>query len=136
MTTRQNLFPFLRYADAPAAIEWLCHTFGFVEGLNVPGPGGIVAHAELSLGSGVVMVGSMKDDTLGMKTPRELGAVNGGIYVFVEDVDAHYDRARGAGAEIVRELAETDHGSREYVARDLEDHLWGFGTYRPAEPPA
>jgi uncharacterized glyoxalase superfamily protein PhnB len=58
--------------------------------------------------------------------------VTGGVYVHVEDVEAHYAQARAAGAEIVRELADTSYGSREYLARDPEGNLWGFGTYRPA----
>jgi uncharacterized glyoxalase superfamily protein PhnB len=53
--------------------------------------------------------------------------------VAIEDVDAHYRKALAAGAEIVRELSDTEYGSREYLARDLEGHLWSFGTYRPAE---
>ncbi len=47
------------------------------------------------------------------------------------DVDAYYARAQAAGALIVRPLADTDYGSREYSARDIEEHLWSFGTYRP-----
>jgi uncharacterized glyoxalase superfamily protein PhnB len=54
-----------------------------------------------------------------------------GIYVCVDDIDAHYAAAKSAGAEIVRELANTDYGSREYSARDLDGHLWSFGTYQP-----
>jgi uncharacterized damage-inducible protein DinB len=57
-----------------------------------------------------------------------------GLYVYVEDVDSHYRRAKAAGAEIVRDLKDTDYGSREYAARDLEGHLWSFGTYRPQAP--
>jgi uncharacterized glyoxalase superfamily protein PhnB len=77
------------------------------------------------------MLGSARDDDLGMKSPRELPGVNQGVYVYVKDVDAHFARAKAAGAEIVRTLADTDHGSREYCARDLEGHLWSFGTYLP-----
>lgn len=64
--------------------------------------------------------------------PRELGPVNQGVYVIVDDgIDSHYERAHAAGAEIVRELHDTDYGSRNYVARDPEGNLWSFGTYRP-----
>jgi uncharacterized glyoxalase superfamily protein PhnB len=54
-----------------------------------------------------------------------------GVYVAVEDADAHYERAKAAGAEITREIEDTDYGSREYTARDHEGHVWSFGTYRP-----
>ena len=58
---------------------------------------------------------------------------NHGVYVFVEDIDAHCARARAAGAEIVRELQDTEYGSREYSVRDLEGHLWSLGTYQPLD---
>ncbi len=54
-----------------------------------------------------------------------------GIYVRVNDVNAHHDRAKAAGAEIIMELEDTKYGAREYIARDLEGHVWSFGTYGP-----
>ena len=127
-----NIFPFLRYKDAPGAIEWLARAFGFEKTFVAPGPDGTIAHAEMSFGPGTIMLGTVKDDALGMKSPRDLSGVNQGIYVTVDDVDAHYARAKAAGAEVVFELQGTDYGSREYTARDLEGHLWSFGTYAPA----
>jgi uncharacterized glyoxalase superfamily protein PhnB len=79
----------------------------------------VIHHAEISLGPGIVM--------LGQGDPASHG-----VYVAVGDADAHYERAKAAGAEIVREIEETDYGSREYTARDPEGHVWSFGTYRPA----
>jgi uncharacterized glyoxalase superfamily protein PhnB len=130
-TATQVLFPFLRYRDAPAAIDWLVKAFGFEEQMVVPNEDGTVAHAQLSLRPGVIMLATARDDELRIKSPRDLGAVGGGIYVYVDDPDAHCERARAGGAEIVRGPEDTDYGSREYTARDLEDHLWSFGTYRP-----
>ena len=72
---RPNIFPCLRYEDAPAAIEWLVRAFGFEKHLVVPNPDGTIAHAELKLGPGVVMLGSAREDHFGMKTPRKLGGV-------------------------------------------------------------
>lgn len=121
----------LRYDDARAAIAWLVEAFGFERQMVVEGPEGTIAHAELSIGSGVIMLGSAADNPFGMKSPRALGGVSMSIYVAVEDPDAHYERARAAGAQIARELEDMDYGSREYSAWDLEGHLWSFGTYRP-----
>ena len=132
-TATTSIFPFMRYEDAPKAIDWLERAFAFQCQLRVPGPDGTIAHAELRLGNGLIMLGSAKDDDLGLTTPRKLARVTQGIYVVLDDIDAHYRKARAAGAEIVRELADTEYGSREYLARDLEGHLWSFGTYRPAE---
>lgn len=131
-TATQVLFPFLRYGDAPTAIDWLVRAFGFEEQMVVPGENGTVAHAQLAFGPGIIMLGTARDDELRVKTPRDLGAVTGGIYIYLEDVDAHCARAKAAGAEIVRGPEDTDYGSREYTARDPEGHLWSFGTYRPA----
>jgi uncharacterized glyoxalase superfamily protein PhnB len=132
--TPPSLFPFMAYEDAPAALDWLCRAFGFEKHFVVPGPDGTIAHAQLRLGNGLVMCGSAKGrrEMFGMGLPRDCGGVvTGGVYVVVDDVDGHYRRARSAGADIVRELADTDYGAREYMARDPEGHVWSFGTYQP-----
>ena len=126
-----NIFPVLRYRDAPGALRWLGQAFGFETTMEVPGPAGMVAHAEMRLGPGVIMLGSTKDDHA-PESSGDPGAVRYGTYVSVADVDAHYERARAAGAEIVRELSDMDYGSREYSARDPEGYVWSFGTYRPS----
>jgi uncharacterized glyoxalase superfamily protein PhnB len=126
-----NCIPFLTYDDAPAALDWLTSAFGFERTEVHEGEHGRVAHAEMRFDGGLVMLGSAGENEFGIKTARELGAVNQGVYVVVDGVDAHYERARAAGAEIVRELNDTDYGSREYMARDPEGNLWSFGTYRP-----
>ena len=124
---KPNIFPALRYRNGAAAVDWLGRAFGFEKHMVVPGVEGNVAHAEMKLGSGMIMVGSGKHD--GPDDPW--GTVQQGVYVQVDDVDAHYARARAAGAEIVRPLQDTDYGSREYSVRDPEGHLWSFGTYLP-----
>lgn len=125
----QTIFPILRYDDARAAIEWLCSAFGFALRFSVPESGPFVRHAQLSLGTNVIMIGSCRDD--GIKSPRELGATTQALCVFVMDVDAHFERARAAGAEIVSAPQNTDFGFREYHTRDLEGHPWTFGNYHP-----
>jgi len=134
-TERSNIFPFLTYRDAPAAIEWLIKAFGFEKHSIHADTEGNIIHAELRLGPGVIMLHTAKDDFLNMKSPRDLAGVNQGISVYIEDVDAHYERAKAHGAEIVQALTDTSYGSREYCARDLEGHLWSFGTYQPAPVP-
>ena len=130
--TGPSIVPCLSYRDAPAAIAWLKQAFGFTEVMVVPGPDDTIAHAQLAFDGGMVMVGSIRDDELQMRTPCDLGGITQSIYIVVEDTDAHYARAVEAGAEIVRELEDTPYGSRDYSARDPEGHLWNFGTYRPA----
>ena len=131
VATSQAFFPGMRYADAPAAIDWLEKVFGLQRQAVYPGPDGTVAHAQLTFNGGMIMLGSYKEDVFHYKTPRQAGGVTQGVYVYVRDIEAHFARAEAAGAEIVVPLKETDYGSREYSARDLEGHLWHFGTYLP-----
>jgi uncharacterized glyoxalase superfamily protein PhnB len=127
-----NVIPFLRYEDPQRAIDWLPAAFGFECSQVDTGKNGSIAHAELQFQNGMVMLGPAGRDDLGMRTPRELGAVNQGVYVIVDDgIDSHYERALANGAEVVKALHDTDYGSRSYVVRDPEGNLWSFGTYRP-----
>jgi predicted ATPase/uncharacterized glyoxalase superfamily protein PhnB len=139
-STRATVIPTLRYRDARAAIDWLVRAFGFEKRLVVPGPGGTIAHAQLSFGNGMIMLGSVVDSEFGrlLRQPDEIG---GGetqtAYVIVTDADAHYARAKAAGATIVLDIKDEDYGGRGYSCRDPEGHLWNFGTYDPwAETPS
>jgi uncharacterized glyoxalase superfamily protein PhnB len=125
-----NCIAFLTYDDARAAVDWLEHAFGF-ERSSVHESNGKLAHAELRFGDGMIMLGPAGPNDFGLRTARELGAVNQGVYLIVDDIAGQYDRARASGAEILRELADTDYGSREFMARDPEGNIWSFGTYRP-----
>jgi uncharacterized glyoxalase superfamily protein PhnB len=128
MSDNPNVFPAIRYHDAPAAIAWLAKAFGLEQHFVVPAGHNRITHAELQIGRGMVMLNSKGDPRA---TANPWDTVDHGIYVCVADVDAHYARAKAAGAEIARELQDTDYGSREYSVRDLEGHLWSFGTYDP-----
>jgi len=121
-----SLYPALRYRDARAAIDWLCQAFGFHRHLVFDAPDGTIAHAELQLGTAVVGISSL--GPVSAENPWSL--VSQGLYVCVTEVDALYDRAKAAGAEIVMPLKNQDYGSRDFSARDSGGHLWSFGTYR------
>ena len=132
--TTTTVIPTLRYRDAPAAIEWLCEAFGFEKHLVVPGESETIAHAQLVFGNGMIMLGSALDrefDKL-QKPPSALGSVpSQSPYIILEDADKHYARAVAAGAEIVMDIKDEDHGGRGYSCRDPEGHIWNFGTYDP-----
>jgi uncharacterized glyoxalase superfamily protein PhnB len=131
---RATIIPGMRYRNAPAAIEWLCKAFGFEKQLVVPGPNGTIAHAQLTFGNGMIMLGSGHDNEYGrlIKQPDEIGgAETQAAYVIVPDADAHYARAKAAGAEIVIDIKDQSYGGRGYTCRDLEGHIWNFGTYNP-----
>ena len=134
--TRATIIPALRYRNAPAAIDWLCQTFGFEKHLVVPGEGGAIAHAQLSLGNGMIMLGSVVEDETEygrlMKQPDEIGgAQTQSGYIVVTDADAVYARAKAAGARIAIEIKDEDYGGRGFSCFDPEGHLWNFGTYDP-----
>ena len=134
MNTGAKIIPTMRYADAVAAIDWLCRAFGFEKHLVVPGEDGTIVHSQLVLEDGMIMVGSVRDDEFGalQRPPNMLGGVGTqSAYIVVGDADAHYERAVAAGAEIVLDIEDQDHGGRAYSCRDPEGHLWNFGTYNP-----
>lgn len=134
--TRATVIPCLRYRDASKAIEWLCQTFGFEKQLVVPNADGTIAHAQLSFGNGMIMLGSVLEveTEFGrlIKQPGEIGgAETQSAYVVVSDADVIYQQAKTGGAEIVIEIKDEDYGGRGFSCRDLEGHLWNFGTYDP-----
>jgi uncharacterized glyoxalase superfamily protein PhnB len=114
---RRTFYPLVAYTDPAKAMEWLERAFGFVTH-EVAREGGRIVHAEMRYDTGIIMI-------------AEAAAGGAGVYVAVDDPDAHHDRARAAGAEITSGLADKSYGSRDYAARDLEGNIWYFGTYRP-----
>ncbi len=135
-TLPPDIYPVLRYQDGRAAIDWLTKAFGFRSHFEVA-TADKVGHAELAFGNGLVMLAASREPDPANPWSMEAS----GIYVAVDDVDVHQARAMAAGAQIVRPLADTAYGSCEYSARDIEGHLWSFGSYRPtlkssrAQPP-
>ncbi len=129
-----TIVPAQRYRNATDAIDWLCQVFGFQRHAVYEGENGTIAHAELTLGNGMIMLGSLKDDELSrsFKTPQELGGMETrSCYLVIADADAAYARAVAAGAEVIRPLQDTPYGSREFAVKDPEGHTWGAGTYDP-----
>lgn len=131
-----SIIPCLRYRDAPAMIDWLCRTFGFVRHAVHSSDDGTIAHAQLTLDGGMVMLGSVEkqagewerhtlhpDETGGRETQSP--------YLVVADADAVYARAKAAGARIVIEIQDEDYGGRGFTCVDPEGHMWSAGTYDP-----
>ena len=125
----QRIVPSLAYADAPAAIQFLCKAFGFTETFRYPMPDGRVGHAELVYEGNVLTLASVYEGF--GETPLKLPATSCTLWCFVDDVNAHYARALEAGATLTSEVVE-DHGMRFYRASDLEGHRWVFATELPA----
>ena len=133
MVAKISVIPALQYNDAKAAIEFLCKAFGFTKNAVYEDKDGSIAHAQLTHGNGMIMLGSVKDTEYGklLKRPGDVGAVTMSVYVVVDDVDAHFARAKAAGAQITGEPVTQDYGGRDYTAKDPEGNVWTFGTYDP-----
>ncbi|WP_320777012.1 VOC family protein [Streptomyces sp. CRN 30] len=126
---RPSIYPTLLCADAKAAVRQLTEAFGFTELSVYEAEDGTVLHAELVQGNGAVMLGSRGSGDAFDTAMHGTGPV--GVYVVVDDVDAHHQRALEHGAEILVPPTDQDYGSREYLARDVEGNVWTFGTYAP-----
>lgn len=118
--------PYLLYEDLDAAVEWLTKAFGFTESLRMTDEQGRANHAELKLGDGVVMMGRPGSD---YRNPKHLGGVTQLVYVYVDDVDAHHEGAKAAGARILRDPEDQFYGDRTYGAEDPEGHHWSFAQH-------
>jgi uncharacterized glyoxalase superfamily protein PhnB len=121
-----RIAPYLLYRDLEGAIDFTVKAFGFTEDLRVPGPDGKATHAELRLGDGIVMMGAPGGD---FRNPSTLGGSTHLVHVYVDDVDAHCETARSAGAKILREPANQPYGDRNYNAEDPEGHHWYFAQH-------
>jgi PhnB protein len=118
--------PYLYYKDAEAALEFMTRAFGFSEKVKITGEDGKIAHCEVELDGGVVMFGTPGSD---YKNPKDLGTHTQGTYVYVEDVDSHYEHAKQAGATITSETEDQFYGDRSYACEDPEGHQWWFATH-------
>ncbi len=119
----QTITPYLLYKEVDEALDFLSRAFGFEEVLRYTGPEGYVNHAEMKLGDASIFLGDPGED---YRNPKELGQETVGLYVMVDDVDGHCERAREAGAEIREEPTDQDYGHRRYTAIDPEGHHWFF----------
>ena len=131
-----NIIPTLRYRNAPRMLEWLVEAFGFKRhAVHEDGKGGI-AHAQLTIDGGMIMLSSARDDEFAkvQATPAALGGTTQSPYIIVENVDEVYERALANGAKVVMTLKDEDYGGRGFSCRDPEGHVWNFGSYDPWKP--
>lgn len=131
-----SLMPLLRYRELATAMSWLEQAFGFEKQIAVTDNDGAIIYGQMTYRGSLLMMGAVRDTDLDklMRQPDEVGGVETqSCYLVVDDADAHHARAREAGAEIVLELKSDGLGRRGYSCRDLEGHIWNFGTYNPGK---
>jgi uncharacterized glyoxalase superfamily protein PhnB len=135
---KSTIIPSMRYRNAKTMIDWLCRAFGFTKNAVYLGPDDVVMHAQLTFGNGMIMLGSVDNNSPASKhykQPDEIGgAETQSVYLIVSDIDALYASAKSAGAKIVMELEAKDYGGKGFSCADPEGHLWSFGTYDPWDP--
>lgn len=122
-----RVIPSLYYQDLQAAHDWLIRAFGFEVHVTMTDDAGRLAHSELKLGDGMVMLRVTDIDPRYLSPKAYQNRMTQSLFIYVDNVDAHCDQARHAGAEIVMEPTTKQYGDRVYACNDLEGHLWRFG---------
>lgn len=128
------IIPTIQYKDAKTAIHWLCEAFGFNKHLVVQGEGNTIIHAQLTLENSMIMLSSESNNEYSklLKTPNSLNGLNTQApYIIVEKIDEHYKNAVAKGAKVLLQIKDQEYGGRGYTCRDLEGHIWNFGSYNP-----
>ena len=129
-----RITPYLYYRNLEEALEWLSAAFGLHVRFTMPDNEGRLLHAEMTFADGVVMMGPAGQEGDGM-SPLDLPGINQGLFIYVDDVDAHYRNAKSKGADITMEPEEMFWGDRIYSAKDPEGHQWTFAQHVKDVPP-
>jgi uncharacterized glyoxalase superfamily protein PhnB len=133
-----TVIPSLRYRDAPAAIAWLCRALSFEKRAVYMADETTVAHAELTFGNGMIMIGSVSNGTPFsdlVRQPDGTGFETQSPYLVVADCERIYASAKAAGAEMIFDIETKDYGGKAFTCRDPEGHVWSIGEYDPWETP-
>jgi PhnB protein len=126
-STRTRIIPHIFYRDVAAALDWLARAFGFTETMREATPRGGV-HGEMQFDGQLIMMGQGSAE-MRMMSAIDAQEATQGVFIYLDGVDAHHERARAAGAEIEKPPRDLPYG-RSYTARDPEGHPWFF-----TEPP-
>lgn len=129
-----RITPYLFYRDVAAALAWLEDTVGMQRGGELLGPDGTIVHAEMSFKDGVIMMGAATAES-GGASPADLGGITQSIYIYVDDVDAHYRHTVSCGVVEVDEPQDMFWGDRMYAVKDPEGHRWAFAQHTKDIPP-
>ncbi|TMC51578.1 MAG: aminotransferase [Chloroflexi bacterium] len=135
MSDHPSVIPMIAYENGPAAMDWLARAFGFRERARMVGEGGRLSHGEMAAGDGMIMLATPSPHYQGPKHHRgecdaakqwsEVPYIIDGVLVYVDDIDAHFERASANGATILSQLEQGQEGKR-YRAEDIEGHRWMF----------
>jgi uncharacterized glyoxalase superfamily protein PhnB len=123
MTPR--VVPYLYYENVEAALRWLSEAFGFREREHETqrAPDGTIVHSAIELQGGLVLLGRPGGS---YRNPMRLGQTTQNLYVYVDALEPHFERAKRAGAKLLTSIEDTFYGDRRYGVEDLEGHHWYF----------
>jgi len=123
----------LLYHNAPEMIDWIYRALGFEKKLVLPQNDGSILHVHLTFGNGGIMLSSAEnyENPELCRSPRQIGSNTVEIIVYVEDIEAHYEKAQHNGAKIVFPLESKPYGGKGYTVRDPEGYIWALGSYGP-----
>ena len=121
------IIPYIYYEDVAGALKFLSKAFGFRKyGRPMMNPDGTINHAAMKLGDDVIMMGCPPGSTY--KNPRRLGQATQSLYININNIDRHFQRAKKAGAKVLEEPEDQFYGQRRYGVEDPEGHQWYFAT--------
>ena len=123
-----SLTPYLMVRGAAQAIDYYKKVFGATERLRMPGPGGMIFHAELQVGDSVLMLADEHQGTV-MKGPLTVGGSPVTLHLYLDNVDETFAKAIAAGATQIRPLQNQFYGDRSGMLRDPFGHIWNLGTH-------
>lgn len=133
--SKYGAIPNISYKNPEAVLQFLKNAFGFSEHAIYRNDKNEIQHGELVLGNAMVMISPANNETefgKHTRTPSEIGGFNTqSLYIIIEEIDAHYKKAKVAGAEMIRDIKDEDYGGRGYSCKDTEGNIWSFGSYNP-----
>ena len=123
-----TLTPFLTVRDAARAIEFYKNAFGAIDRGAAKGPDGKIMHAELMIGDSIIML-SDEYPEFGALSPLSSGGAGMGLHIYIDGVDAAFDRAVKAGAQVTMPVSDQFWGDRYGKLKDPFGHVWSIATH-------
>jgi PhnB protein len=121
--------PYLIVREAAKALEFYAKAFGAKELFRLPGPDGKIMHAEMQVGDSPIMLAD-EMPAMAYRSPQSYGGTPVSIMLYVEDVDAFFNRSIAAGAKVQRPVVDQFYGDRSGTFEDPFGHVWTIATHK------
>jgi PhnB protein len=124
-----SVTPYLIVKGGARALDFYKKAFGASERMRMDGPNGTIGHAEIEIGDSAIMLADEFPD-MGFRSPQSIGGAGVSIHLYVEDVDAAFNRAVAAGAKVLRPVQDQFYGDRTGTLEDPFGHVWSIATHK------